>query len=128
MVKILAQDKELAKEKATALGDSLGQQIFEMSDSVLKELQAYVDAGDYTEAFVPTAMTNKVMPKYDFDQIGGTGLTDEQDQQTPDPSTAPEQSITPEQESSSNGVAIAVVACVVIVAVIGSYVFYKKKK
>ena len=128
MVKILAQDKELAKEKATALGDSLGHQIFEMSDSVLKELQAYVDAGDYTEAFVPTAMTNKVMPKYDFDQIGGTGLTEEQDQQTPEQSTTPDQSTTPEQESSSNGVAIAVVAGVVIVAVIGGYVFYKKKK
>ncbi len=122
MVKILAKDKELAKEKATALGDSLGQQIFEMSDSVLKELQAYVEAGDYTEAFVPTAMTNKVMPKYDFDQIGGTGLDEKEEQQTPDQSAAPE------QESGSNNTAIAVAAGVVIVAVIGGYVFYKNKK
>lgn len=67
MVKVLAQDKELAKEKANELGKDLAQQVFEMSSSVLKELQVYVDAGNYEKPFVPTAMTENVMPNYTLD-------------------------------------------------------------
>ncbi len=76
MVKILAQDKNLAKEKATALGNSLAEQIFAMSKTVLQELEAYLAAGDFSKEFVPSAMTEKVMPKYSFAEIGGTGLVE----------------------------------------------------
>ena len=40
MVKIYAYDKELAAEKATALGKDLAQQTLEMTNSVLAELVA----------------------------------------------------------------------------------------
>ena len=64
MMKVLAVDKELAKKTATGLGKYLAQQVFEVSESVLNELQAYVEAGNYEEAFVPTAMTEHIMPEY----------------------------------------------------------------
>lgn len=76
MVKILAQDKTLAQEKATALGKSLAEQVFAMSSSVLQELEAYLEAGDFSKEFVPSAMSDNVMPKYSFSEIGGTGLVE----------------------------------------------------
>lgn len=105
MQKIFAQDPELAKEKATALADNLAQQVYEMSTSVLAELQSYVEAGNFEEVFVPTAMTDGVMPKYNFDQVGGTGL-----------------------EEGFNWTVAAVAGVVVVVAAAGGYVLYKKKK
>lgn len=119
MSKILAQDKNLAKEKATALGDALGQQIFEMSDSVLKELQSYVDAGNFDEAFVPAAMTEQVMPQYNFDQIGGTGLTENQPADAKDASA---------EAPASNNLPVAVIAGVVVLVLVGGCVIYWKKK
>lgn len=74
MLTIYAYDQELAAEKATALGKDLANQVFEMSTSVLHELEAYINAGDFSQAFVPTAMTENIMPVYNFDNIGGTGL------------------------------------------------------
>ena len=74
MLTIYAYDQELAAEKATALGKDLANQVFEMSTSVLHELEAYINAGDFSQAFVPTAMTENIMPAYNFDNIGGTGL------------------------------------------------------
>ena len=73
MLEIYAYDEELAAEKATALGKDLAQQTLEMTNSVLAELVAHVK-GSSTEKFVPSAMTNNVMPVYSFDNIGGTGL------------------------------------------------------
>lgn len=74
MLTIYAYDPELAAEKATALGKDLANQVFEMSTSVLHELEAYINAGDFSQAFIPTAMTENIMPAYNFDNIGGTGL------------------------------------------------------
>lgn len=105
MQKIFAQAPELAKEKATALADNLAQQVYEMSTSVLAELQSYVEAGNFEEVFVPTAMTDGLMPQYNFDQVGGTGL-----------------------EEGFNWTVAAVAGVVVVVAAAGGYVLYKKKK
>ena len=105
MQKIFAQDPELAKEKATALADNLAQQVYEMSTSVLAELQSYVEAGNFEEVFVPTAMTDGLMPQYNFDQVGGTGL-----------------------KEGFNWTVAAVAGVVVVVAAAGGYVLYKKKK
>lgn len=74
MLKIYAYDQTLASEKATALGKDLAEQVFEMSTSVLHELQAYLEAEDFSESFVPTALTQNIMPVYSFNNIGGTGL------------------------------------------------------
>ena len=102
--KIYAQDPVLAKEKATALADDLAQQVYEMSTSLLAELHSYVQAGQFETAFVPTALTDGVMPQYSFDQVGGTGL----------------------KEDFSWGVPAAAAAVVLLAA--GGYVLYKKKK
>lgn len=82
MATIYATNPALAQEKANELGKSLASQTLTMTTSVLVELQNYIDNGDYTEAFVPTMMTNDVMPDYSFDLIGGTGLDDKNDNQT----------------------------------------------
>ncbi len=73
MLEVYEYDKELAAEKATALGKDLAQQTLEMTNSVLAELLAYLET-ENTEAFVPSAMTEEVMPVYSFDNVGGTGL------------------------------------------------------
>lgn len=87
MVKILAQDKNLAKEKATALGDNLAEQVYEMSTSVLNDLENYLEKGDFTKEFIPTAMKENVMPKYNFDQIGGTGIVEKEETTSKDENT-----------------------------------------
>ncbi len=106
MQQLFAQDPELAKEKATALADNLAEQVYEMSTSVLAELQSYVEAGSFEEVFVPTAMTEGVMPQYNFDQVGGTGL----------------------KEGVNWSVAAVAGVVVVVAAAVGGYVVYKKKK
>lgn len=118
MQKIFAQDPELAKEKATALADDLAQQVYEMSTQLLAELQSYVEAGSFEEAFVPTAMTENRMPVYNFDRVGGTGL---EEQTQPDPSAQ-------QQEEHSFPTAAVVAAVIVVAAAVGGYAFYQKKK
>ena len=76
MVKVLAQGKEQAQKAATQMGMDLAQQVFEMSKSVLTELQAYIAAGDFENAFVPTAMTENLMPVYKVPQQKGLSYTD----------------------------------------------------
>lgn len=119
MTEIYAADPALAAQKATELGLDLAKQVLEMSNSVVTELKAYVE-GDMAEPFVPTAMTEKVMPEYSFERIGGTGLDAKDDQKDPaDASTEPE---APAAESSSNAtmwiVGVLVVAAVVVVVVV----------
>lgn len=84
MKTIYAQNPVLAAEKATALGKDLAEQVFEMSTSVLHELEAYLEAGDFSTEFVPTAMTEDLMPVYSFENIGGTGLETKDDQNKDD--------------------------------------------
>ncbi len=97
MLKIYNYNQELAAEKATALGKDIAAQVLEMSTSVLHELQAYIDAGDFSQAFVPTAMTENIMPVYSFENVGGTGLPettvpDKDPENTPsdDPTNTPD--------------------------------------
>ena len=73
MVKLLAVGKPLAQQAANQLGKDLAEQVFQMSKSVLTELQAYIAAGDFEEAFVPTAMTENLMPHY---SMNGLPFTD----------------------------------------------------
>ncbi len=68
MAKLYAKDPAQAAQKATELGMDLAKQILKMSNSVVTELKAYLK-GDQAEPFVPTAMTNKVMPVYSFDHV-----------------------------------------------------------
>ena len=84
MAKIYAYDKELAKKKATELGKDLAKQTLEMSDSVLDELVAYLDSGS-NDPFVPSAMTNNIMPVYSFENIGGTGLPADSENEDKEP-------------------------------------------
>lgn len=84
MKTIYAQNPVLAAEKATALGKDLAEQVFEMSTSVLHELETYLEAGDFSTEFVPTAMTEDLMPVYSFENIGGTGLETKDDQSKDD--------------------------------------------
>lgn len=65
MLKLYEKDPAQAKAKATELGKDLAAQILEMSEGVKKELVAYL-AEEQTEPFVPTAMTENVMPVYSF--------------------------------------------------------------
>lgn len=70
MLQLLQQDETLASKKATALADSLAQQVYEMSSSVLAELEHYVEAGNYAQIFLPSAMTSHLMPQYSLDAVG----------------------------------------------------------
>ena len=87
MLAIYSYDPELASEKASALGMNLADQVLAMSTSVLNELEVYVEAGDFSEEFVPTAMIEGVMPVYSFDNVGGTGLPAADDTTNTSPST-----------------------------------------
>lgn len=117
MTEIYAADPALAAQKATELGLDLAKQVLEMSNSVVTELKAYVE-GDMAEPFVPTAMTEKVMPEYSFERIGGTGLDAKEDQKAPADSSTQ----APAAESNSNTtlwiVGVLVVAAVVVVVVV----------
>lgn len=84
MLKIYEYDKELAKEKATALGEDLAQQTLEMTNIVRAELVEYLGSDGTTGSFVPSVMTENVMPVYSFDNIGGTGLPAVDDSETGD--------------------------------------------
>ena len=84
MLEIYEYDKDLAAEKATALGKDLAQQTLDMTTQLLSELVAFLEAQsetatvaideEGTNEFVPSAMTENLMPVYSFDNIGGTGL------------------------------------------------------
>ena len=71
MEEILAYDKKLAEEKATALNMHLQKECLGYIQTMVKELQAFESEpqeGDY----VPSCMGE--LPTYSFDAIGGTGL------------------------------------------------------
>ena len=76
MVKVLAKGKKQAQEAATQMGKELAEQVFAVSKSVLTELQAYIAAGNFEEAFVPTAMTQNIMPAYKVPQQKPLPFTD----------------------------------------------------
>ncbi len=95
MAEIYAYDPALAAQKATELGLDLSKQVLEMSNSVVAELKEYL-AGDMTEPFVPTAMTENVMPVYSFANIGGTGLPAPEDNTKPGETAKPDDTVKPE--------------------------------
>ncbi len=115
MAEIYAQDPALAAQKANELGMDLAKQVLEMSNSVVAELKAYVE-GDMSEPFVPSAMTEKVMPVYHLDNSGSTDIS------------AQEQ-VQPEVNSNSGNHVIAwVVGLLAVVALVIGVVVLKKKK
>lgn len=63
MAALYAQDPALAAQQANELGQSLAQQVLDMSTSVLHELKEYLD-GERAEPFVPSAMADGLMPVY----------------------------------------------------------------
>lgn len=77
MVKIYAYSPKLAEEKATALGKWVAKESYEYAKQLITELTAFIASGD-TGTFMPTLLTNNVMPTYTFDAIGGTGLPNEE--------------------------------------------------
>ncbi len=109
MAKIYAHDPALASQKANELGMDLAKQVLEMSNSVVTELKAYVE-GDMSEPFVPTAMTEKVMPVYSFDHIGGTGISAQV------------------QSEAGNNITLWVVGLLVVAVLAGGSVVLVKKK
>lgn len=109
MAKIYAHDPALAAQKANELGMDLAKQVLEMSNSVVTELKAYVE-GDMSEPFMPSAMTENIMPVYNFDHIGGMGI----------PAQA--------QMDADNHVTLWVVGLLVVVVLAGGGVVLMKKK
>ncbi len=73
MAQVYAYSKDLAKEKATALGKDLADQTFKMTSKVRAELVAYL-AGDKAEPFTLSAEVTEMMPTYSFANVGGNGL------------------------------------------------------
>ena len=70
MLALFNEDPEAAAVMANRLSKDLTRQALEMSTSVLAELQDYIAAGDYSEEFVPSAMTKGIMPVYSFPEEG----------------------------------------------------------
>lgn len=63
MQKLYEKSPELAQEKATEIGKVIAQDAFNSAKSILTELKAFKESGS-TEMFVPSVLTENVMPNY----------------------------------------------------------------
>lgn len=64
IAKLYRQNKTEAKKMANLLAMDLAEQTYYMADSVLKELNVFIEKGEPKKAFVPSAMKNGLMPVY----------------------------------------------------------------
>ena len=76
MQKLYEKSPELAKEKATELGKAIAEDAYESAESILAELNAFIT----TKAdgmFVPSVLTNDVMPNYSVARVMDEVSTEE---------------------------------------------------
>lgn len=75
MKKLYEKSPELAQTKATELGKAIAQDAYESAESILNELEAFV-ATKSDGMFVPSVLTNNVMPNYSVARVMDTVSTE----------------------------------------------------
>lgn len=102
MLELYNSDPAALSAAANALHASLAQQVYQMADGVLKELEAYIAAGDTAEPFLPTAAAAGTMPVYSLAAaLAAPGAEESSGQEsTPAPETAPGQEEAPAPEAT----------------------------
>ena len=75
MKKLYEKSPELAQTKATELGKAIAQDAYKSAESILNELEAFV-ATKSDGMFVPSVLTNNVMPNYSVSRVMDTVSTE----------------------------------------------------
>jgi len=97
MSALYASDPAAAVTAANKLHSDLAQQTYTVANSVLKELEAYIEAGDTSAPFMPTMAVNNVMPDYAIE----TAPVEPEKPTEPEQPVEPETPVEPEQPEAA---------------------------
>ena len=80
MLALFNEDPAKAVAAANAISKDLTKQVLEMTTGLIDELEEYIAQEDHSEPFVPSAMTDEILPFYavpgdNIDELRAEGLT-----------------------------------------------------